>query len=1156
MSDPNPFSNSNAPQHNLVSKIVKSSLLGSPYQVAVDLVDIHTAYTLQLGSPDEPVIQEYVQRIGTSEHRVQSIYADNIYGNINGTGVTGGTGINVNNNGSNSVVSANFIAGTGISFNIQNKAITVQNTLNFTAGSGISISSPTAPDFFYPFGTRVISFTGSTGSTANPQVAGNPGEIPFIGLTGNALVVDSSLQYDVTVPDPILYVPTMASRSVGNSGVIKFSTDVVGDSTIETGFEDYPGMGNILSIQSVGSTAATVTIDTIESFMGVNKTPTVELDVVGQTVLSYTVGTTGVTTTAYQAITGGSGPTGTLTLAPGTYKAYAWGQGGAGNGGAGGGGGYAEYNFTVAGTTSFSWTAAYGGASGGGNALVASIGSTQKFIVPGGGAGVTGATGGGGGNNTIGGLPTPEGGFVGGSTASFAEYTDLRDYLYTTTGGTINGSVANNDAYTNGLTGYIPQGMTMSLSRTALFEYNQTTNGVTYHIAPGTTITIETAGISFTNADLNIPTGALIPSGNITGLTVNDIGLSQGGTGGASYNNWVNSGASGGVSFVNAFADTGQSGITYSSGTVVMSQGSYNFVTGSTFTVFFQGSVSETMANQILVIGPGTTMIASAPLGGTNMIGLTFTSTGSAVLPNGSNINVSQRYFRNTNPIQPGFTGGAYGGGGLIGGGTPSLVVGVTGMTSGTTGNQPAGGGGGQYLDGVGVTLIHKVPGQGPLAFRNNLNRVGYGDGATGSGTPGSQYLVLQQQIINPTLGPALTVNGDSVLNGTCILGGSSGSVIVRSYGTPFQNTGPTEIVTHDIGFKSDNTSIVNDSFRLSAVLGSGAFGGDGLGFIISTATAPNNWTPTERFRITRGTSNTVGGNGITYPAGSVIVGGISGPSTSNLYVNGGAVIDSNSNSTNAVLTLRTGQPPQGVNSETSFVFIKGGSVGGGGVNANTLHLYRYGGDPYSWGSPGFAGSNVLEISAISAGSGVTGGGINNFTLNANTTLNGNVSIGTGYTFGPSGISGSGAPSRLTVTGSGSFGAGLTVGGGVAGAGLNVSNGITVSTSGTGPALTVNGTAIATDFTIPSDSRLKENVVTVDSALDKIMKMRGVYFNKLDETTRRIGVIAQEVEQILPEVVHTDDSPEQMKAVSYANIVGLLIEAIKEQQEMIKKLIQ
>jgi hypothetical protein len=96
--------------------------------------------------------------------------------------------------------------------------------------------------------------------------------------------------------------------------------------------------------------------------------------------------------------------------------------------------------------------------------------------------------------------------------------------------------------------------------------------------------------------------------------------------------------------------------------------------------------------------------------------------------------------------------------------------------------------------------------------------------------------------------------------------------------------------------------------------------------------------------------------------------------------------------------------------------------------------------------------------------------------------------------------------------------------------------------------------AYGSDFIIRSDSRLKQNIVTVDSALDKVMKLRGVYFNKLDDPTRRIGVIAQEVEEVLPEVVHTDDSPDKMKAVSYANIVGLLIEAIKEQQEIIKKL--
>jgi hypothetical protein len=91
------------------------------------------------------------------------------------------------------------------------------------------------------------------------------------------------------------------------------------------------------------------------------------------------------------------------------------------------------------------------------------------------------------------------------------------------------------------------------------------------------------------------------------------------------------------------------------------------------------------------------------------------------------------------------------------------------------------------------------------------------------------------------------------------------------------------------------------------------------------------------------------------------------------------------------------------------------------------------------------------------------------------------------------------------------------------------------------------------NITAYSDARLKENIVTIDSALDKVSQMRGVYYNRInDETkTRNVGVIAQEIEAILPEVVHnTDDT----KSVAYGNIVGVLIEAIKELNEEVKTL--
>ena len=93
----------------------------------------------------------------------------------------------------------------------------------------------------------------------------------------------------------------------------------------------------------------------------------------------------------------------------------------------------------------------------------------------------------------------------------------------------------------------------------------------------------------------------------------------------------------------------------------------------------------------------------------------------------------------------------------------------------------------------------------------------------------------------------------------------------------------------------------------------------------------------------------------------------------------------------------------------------------------------------------------------------------------------------------------------------------------------------------------------AGNVTAYSDARLKENVATIDSALDKALRLRGVYYNKIGEDTRRAGVIAQEVLNIFPEVVRSvsETNPstgetQELYAVDYGNLAGLLIEAIKE----------
>jgi hypothetical protein len=96
-----------------------------------------------------------------------------------------------------------------------------------------------------------------------------------------------------------------------------------------------------------------------------------------------------------------------------------------------------------------------------------------------------------------------------------------------------------------------------------------------------------------------------------------------------------------------------------------------------------------------------------------------------------------------------------------------------------------------------------------------------------------------------------------------------------------------------------------------------------------------------------------------------------------------------------------------------------------------------------------------------------------------------------------------------------------------------------------------------------SDRRLKENIIPIPNALDKVMAINGVTFDwiPLSDEQRKtlhpneghdIGIIAQEIEAVLPEVVTTRDTG--FKAVKYEKIVALLIEAIKEQQSQIDQL--
>jgi len=70
--------------------------------------------------------------------------------------------------------------------------------------------------------------------------------------------------------------------------------------------------------------------------------------------------------------------------------------------------------------------------------------------------------------------------------------------------------------------------------------------------------------------------------------------------------------------------------------------------------------------------------------------------------------------------------------------------------------------------------------------------------------------------------------------------------------------------------------------------------------------------------------------------------------------------------------------------------------------------------------------------------------------------------------------------------------------------------------------------------------------------LDKTLAMRGVTYNRIDDNTVGLGVVAQEIQKILPEVIVVNS--DGMLSVAYGNIVGILIEAIKELKTEIDEL--
>tara|TARA_R110002124_G_C8891144_1_gene509194 strand:+ start:62 stop:1186 length:1125 start_codon:yes stop_codon:yes gene_type:complete len=118
--------------------------------------------------------------------------------------------------------------------------------------------------------------------------------------------------------------------------------------------------------------------------------------------------------------------------------------------------------------------------------------------------------------------------------------------------------------------------------------------------------------------------------------------------------------------------------------------------------------------------------------------------------------------------------------------------------------------------------------------------------------------------------------------------------------------------------------------------------------------------------------------------------------------------------------------------------------------------------------------------------------------------------------------------------------------------------GLNDSTTSSAYGLYVTGAIYSTgNITAYSDRRVKENIRTIDNALETVEEMRGVYYNRIDDEEKKtvIGFIAQEVDEIegaKPLVTYAEDVDQY--GVSYGNTAALLVEAVKELSQQVKYL--
>jgi len=424
------------------------------------------------------------------------------------------------------------------------------------------------------------------------------------------------------------------------------------------------------------------------------------------------------------------------------------------------------------------------------------------------------------------------------------------------------------------------------------------------------------------------------------------------------------------------------------------------------------------------------------------------------------------------------------------------------------------------------------------------------------------------------------SITAATILQGTGVISGSS--QLTTDFDSRYLNTNGDSVVSGSSQISHDSTTGYSanrhvDHTAVTITAGSGLTGGGDISttrtISIATGGVTNamlagsiaNDKLTNSAITIAGTSTSLGGT-ITLATITGNSGIVSGSSQiTNTVVSGSSQI---------TLSSTTGYSANQHVDHTAVSISAGNGLSGGGTIAATRTL------SLDTTSATFTSGVTTQNNALGVVSGSKT--ISGITLGSNlatltigtglsgTSYNGSTAVtiansGVLSNIAGSGISVSGGTGNVTITNTGVTsavaGTGVSVSGATGAVTISIGQSVATSATPTFAGLTINGAITATgDITAyyTSDKRHKNNIQIIPNALEKVSKLNGVTWewnddvNEVTKSTPKTGLIAQDVQSVLPEVVK--EREDGFLSLDYSKMMGLMVEAIKEQQTQIHKL--